>query len=207
MEELFQDLVPAKGKVALLYQAVLDLLKEGIDITTMKVSDITGRAGIGKGTAYEYFSSREEIIVQAVLWDLKQMMSEATDAVEQADSFCEKYMVVLDWMEKHLMRWCSFDIFLKLQQKGQDVPAAFRREFCRYMPDEDVFMGKMEILVDAGHADGTIRPELPDPVVKYVLLSQFLTFILYLHHEKQDVGMTPEEMKRFSLDSLLKIVG
>ena len=45
-------------KVLLIYQAVPQMLKEGADINTLKVSEITERAGIGKGTAYEYFSSK-----------------------------------------------------------------------------------------------------------------------------------------------------
>ena len=47
-----------KPKVRALYEAVLELLNENADISTMKVSDITSRAGIGKGTAYDYFKSK-----------------------------------------------------------------------------------------------------------------------------------------------------
>lgn len=55
-------------KVLAMYRAVVDLINEGSDIKALKVSDITGRAGIGKGTAYEYFSSKEEIISSSVLY-------------------------------------------------------------------------------------------------------------------------------------------
>ena len=55
-------------KVLAMYRAVVDLINEGNDIRVLKVSDITGRAGIGKGTAYEYFSSKEEIISSSVLY-------------------------------------------------------------------------------------------------------------------------------------------
>ncbi len=47
-----------KPKVRALYEAVLELLNENADISTMKVSDITSRAGIGKGTAYDYFKKQ-----------------------------------------------------------------------------------------------------------------------------------------------------
>ena len=56
-------------KVRMIYQAVTELLAQRADINTIKVSDITARAGIGKGTAYEYFSSRDEIIIMALLYD------------------------------------------------------------------------------------------------------------------------------------------
>lgn len=51
-QKLIQD--PSQ-KVLAMYQAVIEFINEGCDINTLKVADITGRAGIGKGTAYEYF--------------------------------------------------------------------------------------------------------------------------------------------------------
>ena len=40
-------------KVLAMYQAVIEFINEGCDINTLKVADITGRAGIGKvPTAY-----------------------------------------------------------------------------------------------------------------------------------------------------------
>ena len=45
------------SKVLLMYQAVLQFMEEGADVASIRVSSITERAGIGKGTAYEYFDS------------------------------------------------------------------------------------------------------------------------------------------------------
>ena len=67
-----------KPKVRALYEAVLELLNENADISTMKVSDITSRAGIGKGTAYDYFKSKEEIIACAVMYDARRQGMETT---------------------------------------------------------------------------------------------------------------------------------
>ena len=44
------------------YQAALRLIARGASPTAMKVQDIAREAGIGKGTVYEYFSSKEEIL-------------------------------------------------------------------------------------------------------------------------------------------------
>ena len=61
-------------KVTAMYRAVSTLLREDKDISEMSVSMITGLAGIGKGTAYEYFDSKEEIIVCALsmIWRTKR---------------------------------------------------------------------------------------------------------------------------------------
>ena len=65
-----------RPKVLALYRGVLELLDEGADVNGIKVSDITARAGIGKGTAYDYFKSREEIIACALLYDVEQKIEE-----------------------------------------------------------------------------------------------------------------------------------
>ena len=54
-------------KARRMFQAVIELIQDNADLSTIKVSDITTRAGIGKGTAYEYFSSKEEILTLALL--------------------------------------------------------------------------------------------------------------------------------------------
>ncbi len=57
--EPVQEIPP---KVLLMYDAVQQLIGEGCSVSQIRVSSITERAGIGKGTAYEYFDSKEEIL-------------------------------------------------------------------------------------------------------------------------------------------------
>lgn len=52
-----------------IYEAVIDLFEEGADLNNLTVAEITGRAGIGKGTAYEYFSDKEEMIAKALFYN------------------------------------------------------------------------------------------------------------------------------------------
>ena len=46
-------------KKAAVFRAVLHLLRQGRPLGDLKVSEIAEAAGIGKGTVYEYFPSRE----------------------------------------------------------------------------------------------------------------------------------------------------
>ena len=51
-----------------IYQAALGLIAQGASPAAMKVQDIAQAAGIGKGTVYEYFSSKEEILQGMALY-------------------------------------------------------------------------------------------------------------------------------------------
>lgn len=57
-------------KIEAMYKAVQELIEEGADVNRIKVSEITQKAGIGKGTAYEYFSNKEELISSALLYQM-----------------------------------------------------------------------------------------------------------------------------------------
>ncbi len=101
MSEKLKNIFEPSEKVQKMYEAISDLVQEKRDIATLKVSDITSRAGIGKGTAYEYFSSKEEIIVHAGLWLCFQQNQEMTKKLECFDGFQEKFMFLLEWMGSH----------------------------------------------------------------------------------------------------------
>ena len=62
-------------KVVAMNEAVISLLAEGRELNSLRVSEITARAGIGKGTAYEYFSSKAEIIATALEYDLAKQIA------------------------------------------------------------------------------------------------------------------------------------
>lgn len=55
-----------------IYQAVVDLFMEGADLSELTVSEITAKAGIGKGTAYGYFSDKEDMIARSICYNVDQ---------------------------------------------------------------------------------------------------------------------------------------
>ncbi len=68
------------------FQAVIDLIEEDADIHSIKVSDITNRAGIGKGTAYENFSSKEEMVAKAIIWSGEKMFQKIMEILRMTGS-------------------------------------------------------------------------------------------------------------------------
>ena len=89
-------------KVLAMYQAVIEFINEGCDINTLKVADITGRAGIGKGTAYEYFSSKEEIISSAILYYVKVCFEKLQVISTGGRTFQQKINEVMDFIDEHV---------------------------------------------------------------------------------------------------------
>lgn len=87
-------------KVKAIYQAVFELFEEGADLNSLTVSEITKKAGIGKGTAYEYFSDKEEMIAKAIFYNVEMFCQKINEGVAKEKSLYDKINFVLLTMER-----------------------------------------------------------------------------------------------------------
>lgn len=76
-------------------ESVLHLWEKRSDLHTITVQQIADEAGLGKGTMYEYFSSREEIFVKAFLYRMKHDFSQLEVSLERAGGFEQRLRVLL----------------------------------------------------------------------------------------------------------------
>ena len=67
--------------------------KKGVENTKMK--DIAKSAGIGKGTIYEYFNSRDEILQKSFEYLFEELVKDTIQYVENAASIEEKLRILL----------------------------------------------------------------------------------------------------------------
>lgn len=115
-------------KVRLLYEAVLAMVTDGWDINRIKVSDITAQAGIGKGTAYEYFSSKEEIIANAVLYDVEMRLAHVLEITKGEGDFAGKFVQILTYMEEVFAKRQAFCLLVRIGTGSYEVSESMRRE-------------------------------------------------------------------------------
>ena len=66
------------------------------DLSAVTVSAVAAAAGIGKGTVYEYFSSKDELLCEAVLSHMRGLMAEIGDIADSKRSFTDKVSLMLD---------------------------------------------------------------------------------------------------------------
>lgn len=96
-----------------IYQAVLALFEEGADLNSLTVSEITKRAGIGKGTAYEYFSDKEEMIAKALFYTTDIFCKHLYKGIAEKESLYAKIDFLLLTMEEQIGNTnCIFRLML-----------------------------------------------------------------------------------------------
>lgn len=88
---------------------VLKLARSGCKLRDVTVKQIADAAKVGKATVYDYFSSKEEIIVKALIHTLCRQNTDLRQRLEKTEGYKEKLMLVfceiIDTVEN------SFSIF------------------------------------------------------------------------------------------------
>ena len=85
-----------------IFEAVIELFEEGADLNNLTVAEITGKAGIGKGTAYEYFSDKEEMIAKALFYNSENLCRQVYNGVCKEKDLYSKVNYVLLKMEQQI---------------------------------------------------------------------------------------------------------
>ena len=116
-----QNVTNPPEKVLLMYQAVSELLRDQNDIAKIKVADITSRAGIGKGTAYEYFSSKEDLIANALLHEYSEKVIKLIQKVQEEKTFEARYYRILDWIRDNKGYHQMFSDLIRAAFGGRQV--------------------------------------------------------------------------------------
>lgn len=196
-----------RPKVLALYQAVLELLDEGADINAMKVSDITDRAGIGKGTAYDYFKSKEEIIASAVAYDMGMKVQTELSQLERCESFEEKVRRIFDWIALQHQEQKSFVRFLRLATQTCEVGKVLHEEMLKKQQEGCTPLLIIQKICQEGKEHGEIRAEIPSEAAGLRMISDITAFVMYLERQGQMKETDAGWMKNFLCESLLKSLG
>lgn len=165
-------------KVRQIYEAVIQMLEEGMDMEDIRVSTITERAGIGKGTAYEYFDTKDEIVACAVVSQIRWIFGWLGEQLEERTDFADQLKFLLDTAERKGHCSHSFLRFVHTMTSNSEFNRMIRNkmnteEFAPYRP-ANVF-GK---ILRQGTEQGILRADLPMDYMIHCIFSHLLTYML-----------------------------
>ena len=172
----------AGEKQILIYKAIVDLINEGADVTSMKVGEITARAGIGKGTAYEYFTSKEQMVMEALEYNTMLQIQTVKAMVEKADGFREKFMCVLNYMEDNKDQIRTFLWMIRIQGNEFDITTYTGDGFsCKEAMDKLGQLVELAVwFLSFAEEEGVITEKNLDYKIS-ALFAQIVQFSFYLH--------------------------
>lgn len=190
-----QEEFTANPKVQALYRAVSELLEEGADATNLKVADIAARAGIGKGTTYEYFKSREELIIKAMLNRMYAYFKGVTEQTDAKENFQEKVYVFLDslFMASGENMKAMQQMFALLSGGGS-MPMRFKEELHKCWQPIVTFKEYADDLYTCAVKEGAASPDLPSFYVHTAFLNLLISYGIYRYPSSCRKEGGPQEL-------------
>lgn len=199
-----KEQIPAK--VQQLYRGVIELILEGVDIRTLKVSDITQKAGIGKGTAYDYFDTREEIIVSAILHVMICIQEEVEAELVRRRSFFDQMAYLLDVLEEKMAERECFLHFIHLLTDTSICGLKLQERVKEAGQENRTLVTMLVGLIREGMERGELRTDLPIGYLCYAVGSQIVCFMASISFP--DIGqITAEELKPYILEQMRESYG
>ena len=196
-------------KEMLMYKAVIEMVQENYDINSIKVSDITSRAGIGKGTAYEYFGSKEEIIVKALLYDTYVHILNVEKIMKSDKKFKEKYYLLMDYLEEKLPNTKATGNLIKIFMGNYEIKDNFRIEVEKIQKSTTCPVAHVEGMIDdfmeQGLKEGVLAEERK-VMRRSVFATQVTGYIYCIINQYYAGEMTREEARDFSYQGLVKLL-
>lgn len=176
-----------------IYQAVLELFEEGADLNSLTVSEITKRAGIGKGTAYEYFSDKEEMIAKAIVYNTKLFCEHLYEKMMEKESLYTKIDFLLFTLEGQIVRTnCVFRLVLLPDSSMYSMLSKRMRE----LMEEKKASGEtpaIEIIRKILENEIQDKETLSEEKMEYLVISIFSRILGFIMWLEKGIQKKPEE--------------
>ncbi|MCM1173433.1 MAG: TetR/AcrR family transcriptional regulator [Blautia sp.] len=184
-------------KVKAIYRAVFELLEEGADLNSLTVSEITKKAGIGKGTAYEYFSDKEEMIAKAIFYNVEMFCERICDGVDREKSLYDKADFVLRTMEQQISHANCLFRFVHIISGS----SAANRRLCEVLEQQKQASKKPVAQIAGQILEGSFRSQerLSEEKRNYLVMSvcsKMLCYGMLLNEEQYCRTEKREAMRR-----------
>lgn len=202
-----QNVTNPPEKVLLMYQAVSELLRDQNDIAKIKVADITSRAGIGKGTAYEYFSSKEDLIANALLHEYSEKVIKLIQKVQEEKTFVARYYRILDWIRDNKGYHQMFSDLIRAAFGGRQVCGSLHDALQEDFETEvGNYIGNiMDLLMEEGYKEGVFT-EVSKQKRRMAFLSTVSEYAMTIMGPSPHplFTMDDQEVRRFVYESMVK---
>jgi len=143
-------------KTEILLAAGRIFFKNGFEGT--KIEDIAKEAGIGKGTVYEYFASKQQLFEEMIIFSQNTFVSEMQKVLAGGECIKEKFKLFARFMTEMIKEHIQiFDLMSNSKIIIREM-GAIMHEFNLRM--EEVLVGVVEEAKNRGELRSELKPEL-----------------------------------------------
>ncbi|MCM1134988.1 MAG: TetR/AcrR family transcriptional regulator [Clostridium sp.] len=181
-------------KAEALYQAVMELFAEGADLNNLTVAEIAKKAGIGKGTVYEYFDNKEEMIAEAIFYHTKNVCREMYDKLGEEKSLYGRMHLFLVTMDEEMNDIRCFVRVLQLMV-GNSALSGKMREILSERRDNEVLIADLVKKIIEADVETDREKENTAVYLEMMAFSRIICYALYQFEAKERINIEAEAMR------------
>ncbi|PIF04525.1 MAG: TetR family transcriptional regulator [Arcobacter sp.] len=179
--------------------ACADLIHD-MGIKKMTVSQVAKTAGIGKGTVYEYFENKEDIVFEIINIHINNYHKEFLESIKFAKTTKDKikhfFKFVLDNSEANLRHFNGYKEYLSIVLSDENSKM---KDFnCK---TSGFFKEQLSIVIEAGIKKGELIPEALDLVNGIFIFEKGLILLKMSENNYSPI----EDFEKF-IDTIFKFI-
>lgn len=196
-------------KELLIFEALKKIIIDNSNIESIKVSDIAKGAGIGKGTVYEYFKSKDEIIARSIIYNFKIEIKNTIETIKNVSSFKDQ----CDHLFHYSINSGKF-IFPSLRiLYNHVVPTELNsiilEDFEEILDLKSQLYNLLDLVINTGISENIINKDLDRDYQRYVLISSSMGILnrinaSYFQQINLSEDKTIDTQKKFAYTMILK---
>lgn len=197
----------SQDKRTALYEAALSMIEEKHDMSSIKVADIAQKANIGKGTVYEYFESKEQLIAEAIIHMVKQGIQALEKVADSPSGFKESYRLILEHMEEMMSRNKTFFKYFTLNECNFSMHKTIQTIVEQQFEEiRSIYVGLFERIVEKGIREGILKgkPSVMDGYIAYS--NSMMCLLLYKQGFKELEYLNRDEVMEKSYEVFVKLL-
>ena len=169
------------------HSSVALILKQGFAGTSMQ--EIAGAAGVGKSTLYDYFPTKDHVLLFVFEEELDKLQAQAEELAARDIPVEEKLIKILEAQQEYLLTNKNF--FTELSMQVQQLGQAGQQ---RIMKKRYTYQDLVRAILEQGVRDGVFRP-----INTRLATRTMISIMEVLVYTTRPTG-TPQEMLADALD-------
>lgn len=142
-----------KTKSQIIIEAAYEVFKDkGFQKT--KMEEIAEKAGVGKGTLYEYFESKKDLYEEMYRWYIEKYFNNLGKNIASQNTATDKIRVIIKNHFSHLNQAKSLFIRLETEHNSMDLSTKMRKQINEIYRNN---FNEIKQIIETGIAEGEFR--------------------------------------------------
>ena len=160
-------------------------------------------AGIGKGTAYDYFETKEEMIACALIYMMTGITSKINEGLIEKQTFEEKIQYLLDQTEHKMVERECFFRFVHLMTDSSICAQHLKKKTEENNQTNILPVNMIRKLLEDAIETGEIKNDFPIEYIVCTISAKVIAYVVCIC-TKEMMSIRPDELKPLILNSIIK---